>query len=75
MEDEADDIFLSLWLSEEDLKTYDKVMESFEHFIVRRNGIYERAKFNLHLQKENELADDLITSLYSLAEHCEYGLK
>ena len=45
MEDEADDILLSFNLSPEDLQRYDVVKNRFEnHFIAKRNVIYERAK-------------------------------
>ena len=46
MGDEADDILLSFNLSAEDLKRYEVVKSKFEnHFIAKRNVIYERAKF------------------------------
>ena len=44
-----------------------------EHFVVRRNTIFERAKFNRRSQQEGENVDSYITSLFCLAEHCEYG--
>jgi hypothetical protein len=44
---EADDIFASFELNDENKKKYTKVKETFDnHFIVRRNAIFERAKFN-----------------------------
>ena len=72
MGDEADDILQSFNLTEEDRKKYEKVKEQFEkHFIPCRN---ERANFNRRVQQEGEPVDSFITSLYRLAEHCEYGL-
>ena len=44
-----------------------------EHFVVRRNTIFERAKFNRRSQEEGENVDSYITSLFCLAEHCENG--
>ena len=35
--------------------------------------IFERARFNLRKQEEGESVDQFITSLYTLAEHCDYG--
>ena len=35
--------------------------------------IFERGKFNLGSQKENELLDNFITDLYCLTECCEFG--
>ena len=74
MGDQADDILSSFGLSEDEAKTYETVKAKFEsHFIKRRNVIYERAKFNMHRQKEGEPVDEYITSLYTLAKHCQYG--
>jgi hypothetical protein len=73
MGDQADDILLSFTLTDEEKKKYDSVLEKVErHFIIRRNTIYERAKFNSRVQQEGEPIEDFITSLYALAEHCEY---
>jgi hypothetical protein len=75
MGDEAEDIFRSFSLSAEQQEVYDTVRERFDqHFIKRRNVIYERAKFNRRRQEQGESVDTFITSLYSLAEHCGYGL-
>jgi hypothetical protein len=43
---EADDIFASFELNDENKKKYTKVKETFDnHFIVRRNAILDRAAF------------------------------
>ena len=53
MGDEADDILQSFSLTEANRKKYDPVKMKFEgHFIVKRNVIFERAKFNMRVQKE-----------------------
>ena len=53
----------------------DVVKTKFDgHFVVRRNAIFERAKFSRRSQEEGESGDSFITSLYCLAEHCEYGV-
>ena len=71
---EADDIFQSFGLSEEDKKNYETVKSKFDsHFVKRRNVIYERAKFNQRKQEEGENVDVFITALYSLVEYCVYG--
>ena len=44
-----------------------------EFFKVRRNIIFERAKFNRRYQKPGESAEQYITALYSLVETCDYG--
>ena len=40
---------------------------------VRRNIIFERAKFNRRNQREGESVEQYITALYSLQETCAYG--
>ena len=48
--------------------------ERFEnHFIVKRNVIFERAKFNSRNQRAGESVDSFITDLYGLARHCNFG--
>jgi hypothetical protein len=75
MGDMADEILSSFGLSEEESGKYDTVKGRFEgYFVKRRNVIYERAKFNMRRQQEGEPVDEFITSLYSLVEHCDYGV-
>ena len=70
----ADDILPTLNLTADQLKVYDNVKKAFEnHFIIRRNVIFERAKFNNRKQLPDESVDCFITALYGLAEHCNYG--
>ena len=45
--------------------------ESF--FIVRRNIVFERARFNMRKQEANETVDVFVTALHAFAEHCNYG--
>ena len=74
MGNEADDILSSFTMSDDDREKYDAVKAKFEgHFIIKRNIIFERAKFSLRVQKEGESADNFITDLYTLAEHCQFG--
>ena len=44
-----------------------------KYFKVRRNTIFERARFNRRSQQEGESAEQYITKLYELIEFCEYG--
>lgn len=70
------DVLTTLVFDEEgdDLK-YDKVKEKFDqYFTIKRNVIYERAKFNQRKQEQDEPAETFITSLYCLAEYCNYGV-
>ena len=73
MGDKAEDLLRSFKLTEEQAKKYDTVKSNFEsHFVKTRNVIFERARFN-NRKQEGESADDFITDLFSLAEHCGYG--
>ena len=70
---EADNIVQSLSIAAEDQKKYDVVKKRLEDFfIIKRNVIFERAKFNLRSQQENETVDVVITDLFNLAEHCNF---
>ena len=42
-------------------------------FQVRKNIIYERARFNQRVQQADESVEHFITNLYQLAKYCEYG--
>lgn len=75
MGDEAEDIITSLQLTEEEASQYNTVKNKLDaHFVVRRNVIFERAKFNQRQQEQGETVDSFITSLHCLSEHCGYGL-
>ena len=74
MGEDADDIFSTLPLTAEERKVYNTVISKFErHCIIKRNVIFERAKFNQRIQQENEPVDAFITDLHTLAQHCSYG--
>ncbi|UYV84440.1 hypothetical protein LAZ67_X002171, partial [Cordylochernes scorpioides] len=73
MGDRADDIFRTFkFEKEEEATKIDSVLKAFDsHFCVRKNIIYERAKFNSRIQEDREPVDEFITSLYKLADSCE----
>ena len=52
-------------------KKYDTDVSSF--FQVRKNTIFECARFNRSCQGEDETAEEFITALFTLAENCNYG--
>ncbi|UYV72447.1 hypothetical protein LAZ67_9003186, partial [Cordylochernes scorpioides] len=70
----ADDIFRTFkFEKKEEATKIDSVLKAFDsHFCVRKNIIYERAKFNSRIQEDREPVDDFITSLYKLADSCEF---
>ena len=70
----AEDTLVLTGISSEDRKKYQAVMAKFDTFFkVRKNVIFERTRFNRRRQGENESIEQFITSLYHLAESCEYG--
>ena len=72
--EEADDVLTSTNISEDDRKEYSSVVAKFDGFFqVRRNVIFERARFNKRNQLAGESAELYITHLYSLVEYCEFG--
>ena len=61
-------------ISAEDKKNYTKVIEAYDaHFKVRKNIIFECARFNKRSQTPGESVDHFITELHRLAEHCKFG--
>ena len=72
--EEAEGILSSTGISDDSRKKYKDVIAKFdEHFRVRRNTIYERARFNKRDQRESESAEEYVAALYELVETCEYG--
>ena len=70
----AEDRLASTTISEADRKKYDAVVGTLDSFFnVRKNVIFERARFNRRCQLPEEPADRFIAALYTLAESCEYG--
>ena len=70
----ADDVLTSTNIFAEDQEKYDAVMAKFDEFFkVRRNVIFECAKFNHRSQMAGESAEQYISTLYHLVETCEYG--
>nr|CAI5842745.1 unnamed protein product [Callosobruchus analis] len=55
-------------------ETFQQILQIFEnHFIPRRNLIFERFQFNSRVQKPGEPVGNFITSLHALVEHCNFG--
>ena len=63
----------SAHIDQPDRRRYDNVITKFDEFFkVRKNVIFERARFNRRNQLDGESAETFIMALYALAEHCEY---
>ena len=74
MGENAEDILASTNIPDDDRKQYASVVKQFDDFFkVRKNVIFERARFNRRCQAAGETAEQFITSLYTLAESCDYG--
>ncbi len=73
MGSEADEILTSFGLTAEESKSYNTVIRKFNSFfVIKRNVIFERAKFNSRKQEAGESVESFITALYALVEHCAY---
>lgn len=71
---EVDKLLEKLQRNENSLLTYEETKNLFNnHFETKRNIIYERAKFNLRNQVENETGQEYIDSLILLSKKCNYG--
>ena len=65
--EESKDVLTSTNITEANHKKYDAVVEKFDSFFnIRRNVIYEHARFNRRDQFEGESGEQYITGLYSL---------
>ena len=72
--EEADSVLTSTNATEDDRKEYDRVVQLFNgYFQVRRNVIFEHARFNRRVQLPGETAEEYIMALYILVATCNYG--
>ncbi|UYV70106.1 hypothetical protein LAZ67_7001810 [Cordylochernes scorpioides] len=57
-----------------EINNYELVVKKFEeHFIGKRNVIFERAQFNRRYQQDGEAVEEYIRVLHKMAENCNYG--
>jgi len=72
--EQAEAVLGSKDITEEERKVYDTVVTQIDGFFqVRRNVVFERARFNQQNQQEGKGAEHYIMELYELAAYCEYG--
>ena len=72
--EEAEEVLNTTRISDKNRKKYQKVIEQFDaYFKVRKNVIYECARFNKRSQLLDESVDHFITEIHMLAETCEFG--
>ena len=73
MGQDAEDVLKTTSITDEERSSYSTVKKFDDHFAVRRNVIYERAKFNTRRQQPGETGDQYILALYTLPERCKYA--
>lgn len=74
MGENVEETLLLTKISEADCKKYSEVIGSFDAlFQVRKNAIFECARFNWCRQEPEESVEQFITSVYDLAENCSYS--
>ena len=71
--EEAEEVLDTTCISEDDKTKYKKVVKEFDkYFKVKKNVIYERARFNQRNQLPDKPADHFITEVHMLADNCEF---
>ncbi len=72
--EEAESVLVSTNITVEERGQYATVVRKFDEFFqLRKNVIFERARFNRRNQQAGETAEQYIMALYTLAQSCEYG--
>ncbi|KAH6929628.1 hypothetical protein HPB50_003333 [Hyalomma asiaticum] len=72
--DKAEDILASLNLTDEQNNNQNDVLKAFEnHFVVRKNVVYDRAAFLRIEQREGQGVEDFVTELHQLSKLCSFG--
>ena len=70
---EAEKIFSTFGLSEEDGKNYATVLGKYnDYFTPKRNIIHERATFHRRDQKDTETVEEYVRALYDLSQYAEF---
>lgn len=74
MGEKTKDVPPSLRFTGEPLLKYCAIKKAFEdHFIVKRNTIYDRRKFHSRTQEQNEAVGNFIADRPSLAKYRYFG--
>ncbi|GBO46735.1 hypothetical protein AVEN_78820-1 [Araneus ventricosus] len=73
MGSQSEEIFRTFNLQQTEVDSYEVVKVKFErYFIPTHNVIYDRYKFNMRTQEEDEAVEDFITALHNLAQNCKF---
>ena len=71
--EDAEEVLDTTWISAEEKKKYSKVIDEFDkYFKVKKNIIYEHARFNRCSQLADHSADHFITKIHKLVENYEF---
>ena len=71
---DAEEVLDTTRVSEDNKKKYQKVIDKFDkYFKVKKNVIYEHARFNQRSQLPDESADHFIMEIHRLADSCEFS--
>ena len=74
MGEEAEPVLKSTDITTDERRSYDIVIKKLEaYFKVRRNVIFERARFNRCNQQEGGSVEQYIMEIHWLADKCDYG--
>ncbi|KAL3235904.1 hypothetical protein MRX96_022333 [Rhipicephalus microplus] len=74
MGEQADEIYTTFALSEQNSEKFDAIVEQFsKYFIPRRKAIFKQARFNTRLQQDGESAEDVVIALHTFSKDCEFG--
>ncbi|UYV75738.1 hypothetical protein LAZ67_13001174 [Cordylochernes scorpioides] len=72
--EKAEDSLISINLTDIQINNYETVVKKFEeHFIGKRNVIFEKAQFNRKYQQDGEAVEEYIRVLHKITENCNYG--
>ena len=71
--EDAENVLSYTNIKAKERKNYNAVVQKIDAFFtLRRNIIFERARLNRRSQLDGESAEQYITTLYDLAENCDY---
>jgi len=72
--EDTEEVLDTTQTSAEDKKKYSKAIDEFDkHFKMKKNVIFEHARFKQCSQFADEPANHFITEIHKLAENCDFG--